>query len=194
MLVTDKLLLLTMFVTVTSPMLYKRYKTMGWDELLASQTLPRPQSYSRPRPSSGFLKLRHNLEAQVSPGVHSALTHNQRKPSCRPRYIQLTIKPPIRLSRQCGITTVKTRGCRGSCVSYSQTDPRNTTNIVHKCSCCQPTRFATSRATLRCLHNRTLVVPVKQVLGCYCRPCDNENPKRDVVTFRELLRKAAADV
>ncbi|GFS07340.1 neuroblastoma suppressor of tumorigenicity 1 [Elysia marginata] len=184
-----------MLVTVASPMLYKRYKRMDWEELLSTKTSSRLQGLPQSsRPSTGFQKLRHNLEAQISPGVQSALTETRRKPSCRPRYIQLTIKPPVRLSRQCGITKVKTRGCRGSCVSYSQTDPRNTTNIVHKCSCCQPTRFATSRATLRCLNNRSLVVPVKQVLGCYCRPCDNENPSRDVVTFRDLLRKSAAHV
>ncbi|GFO14780.1 Bursicon subunit alpha-related polypeptide [Plakobranchus ocellatus] len=182
-----------MLVTVTSPMLYRRYKTMDWDALLSSQNSPEPQAFSRPQPSAGFSKLRHNLGAQRHPSLAPTdLTKNRRKTSCRPRNIQLTIKPPIRLARQCGITTVMTKGCWGYCSSYSQPDPRNTTNILHKCSCCQPTHFVESTATLRCVEGRSIRVPVRQVLGCYCRPCYSEGPSRDVVTVRDLLRKAAA--
>ena len=79
-----------------------------------------------PQPPTKLSKAK--VELSVSPHPH---------PPPKLSYVKLELsphlQPPPRLSKQCGITTVKTKGCRGSCASYSQTDPRNTTNIVHKC-------------------------------------------------------------
>ncbi|BFY97818.1 hypothetical protein BsWGS_00858 [Bradybaena similaris] len=185
MITTDKLLMLVLLISVTSPMLYKRYKPK-WPTLASSSSATRSSA-------SQLLQMRKQLDASYKSMSRFGTRSKASRDSCRAHPLTLELEPPLKLADQCGSLSVLSYGCRGGCSSYSQVDPRNATNIIHSCSCCQPLRFMVSIALLPCRDGHNIRVPFKEALACSCRPCYAEEAPKDYIKFDDLLSKPAVE-
>uniref|UniRef100_A0A0B6Y725 Bursicon n=1 Tax=Arion vulgaris TaxID=1028688 RepID=A0A0B6Y725_9EUPU len=183
---TEKLLMLALLVSVTSSMLYKRYKPR-WPTLSSSSAASSSSSPSQ------MLQMRKQLDAAYKSKSRFGTRSKLARDTCRAHPLTLELEPPLKLADQCATVSVLSYGCRGGCSSYSQVDPRNATNIIHSCSCCQPLRFMISIALLQCRNGHNLRVPFKEVLACSCRPCYAEEATKDYIRFDDLLSKPAVD-
>ncbi|CAL1528462.1 unnamed protein product [Lymnaea stagnalis] len=185
----DKLLVVSLLVTVTSAMLYSRYKP-GWASLSSSS---KASSSSPSSPSASLLRLRQGLDTLKSRSRLGTRSDLSSRETCSLQAVILRLDPPLRIDDDCSTAYVQTFGCRGGCSSYSQVDPRNTTNIFHSCSCCQPVRFTVSIAVIPCRNGQHMRVPVKDALRCSCRPCYADETPKDMANLRDFLTKAAVD-
>ncbi|XP_059148966.1 norrin-like [Physella acuta] len=181
---TDIYLLLTLWATLTSAMLYNRYKP-NW---YTSSSRPATSSSS-----SSLLRMRHELDNLKSRSMYGTRSDEITRETCSRHSIAILLRPPLRVDDDCWTTFVKSYACKGGCTSYSQVDPRNSSNIFHSCNCCQPLSYSISIALIPCKNGQRMRVPVKDVLDCSCRPCYTDAPPKDIVKLRDLLTKAAVD-
>ncbi|XP_005090479.1 uncharacterized protein LOC101850223 [Aplysia californica] len=186
---TEKFLVLALLLSTTSSMLYSRQRHRWSSPLYRSSYTP--SSSSSPSPS--LLRIRQRLNAIKHRPPLGSKYQNRLRNICRVEAVLLRLQPPLSYAETCDATLVHTFGCRGGCSSYSSVDPRNATNILHSCSCCQPLRFMMSIAELPCKNGQHIRVPVKKALRCTCRPCYSDNSAKDTVKLRDLLTRAAVN-